>query len=296
MSRNALQKTQGLVRWTVYPFTMVLATVLFFQLKGLDGQFLAATVLPVWASLALIAGAEWLIPYKEEWKPKLQDWKLDGLYVLFIQTLLPQVLTWVAALFLYRLWLDSGHPIQSLWPHHWAIGWQELAVILVSDFLRYWFHRLSHEWSVLWKLHAVHHSVLKMYWLNTSRFHPLEKSLQFMMDVFPFMLLGISEEVIALHLVLYGVNGFFQHCNADVRFGWLNYIISSTELHRWHHSRLAKESNHNYGNNVIIWDVLFGTFFWPVDRTVGDLGLTNPDYPKGFTAQIKAPFQSKIKV
>ena len=296
MSRNALQKTQGLVRWTVYPFTMVLATVLFFQLKGLDGQFLAATVLPVWASLALIAGAEWLIPYKEEWKPKLQDWKLDGLYVLFIQTLLPQVLTWVAALFLYRLWLDSGHPIQSLWPHHWAIGWQELAVILVSDFLRYWFPRLSHEWSALWKLHAVHHSVLKMYWLNTSRFHPLEKSLQFMMDVFPFMLLGISEEVIALHLVLYGVNGFFQHCNADVRFGWLNYIISSTELHRWHHSRLAKESNHNYGNNVIIWDVLFGTFFWPVDRTVGDLGLTNPDYPKGFTAQIKAPFQSKIKV
>lgn len=284
------------VRWSVYPLTMALATFLFFELKEADGQFLVATVLPVWASLAIIAWAEWFIPYKSEWKPKRQDWKLDGLYVLFIQTVLPQVLTWLAALFLFRLWMDAGHPIQHVWPHHWAIGWQELAVILLSDFLRYWLHRLSHEWSVLWKLHAVHHSVLKMYWLNTSRFHPVEKSLQFLMDVFPFMLLGISEEVIALHLVLYGVNGFFQHCNADVRFGWLNYIISSTELHRWHHSRVAEESNHNYGNNVIIWDVLFGTFYWPISRSVGDLGLTNPEYPQGFKAQLKAPFQRKIKV
>jgi sterol desaturase/sphingolipid hydroxylase (fatty acid hydroxylase superfamily) len=76
----------------------------------------------------------------------------------------------------------------------------------------------------------------------------------------------------------------------------LNYIISSTELHRWHHSRAAEESNHNYGNNVIIWDVLFGTFYWPTARAVGDLGLTNPEYPQGFSAQLKAPFQRKIKV
>ena len=92
------------VRWSVYPLTMALATFLFFELKEADGQFLVATVLPVWASLAIIAWAEWFIPYKSEWKPERQDWKLDGLYVLFIQTVLPQVLTWLAALFLFRLW------------------------------------------------------------------------------------------------------------------------------------------------------------------------------------------------
>ena len=116
------------------------------------------------------------------------------------------------------------------------------------------------------------------------------------MDVLPFMLLGISEEVIALHLVLYGVNGFFQHCNADVRFGWLNYIVSSTELHRWHHSQHAKESNNNYGNNVIVWDLLFGTFYWPKDRSVTTLGLQNPTYPQRFWGQMKAPVQQDIDV
>ena len=283
-------------RWTVYPLTMALATLLFFQFKGMDDQFLIATVVPVWVSLAIIAWSEWFIPFKAEWRPNRADWMLDGLYVLFIQTLLPQVLTWLVALFLYRMWKDTGHGIQNFWPHHWSVGWQELAVILVSDFLRYWLHRLSHERRRLWKLHAVHHSVLKMYWLNTSRFHPVEKSLQFLMDVFPFMVLGVSEEVIALHLVLYGVNGFFQHCNADVRFGWLNYLVSSTELHRWHHSRSAEESNHNYGNNVIVWDLVFGTFFWPADRQVEELGLTNPDYPQAFGPQMKAPFQGKVEV
>ena len=294
--KSFLVTFQNVVRWGIYPLAMTLATVLFFQLQTSDGNFLLATILPVWACLALIIWAEWFIPFQSEWKPKWQDWKLDGTYVIFIQTILPQVLTWLSALFVLRWWSGLDLPIHQWWPHHWSIGWQEISVILISDLLRYGLHRLSHTWTPLWKLHAVHHSVLKMYWLNTARFHPVEKSLQFLMDVLPFMLLGISEEVIALHLVLYGVNGFFQHCNADVRFGWLNYIVSSTELHRWHHSQHAKESNNNYGNNVIVWDLLFGTFYWPKDRSVKELGLHNPTYPQRFWGQMKAPVQQDIDV
>jgi len=83
------------------------------------------------------------------------------------------------------------------------------------------------------------------------------------MDVLPFMILGVSEEVIGLHFVLYAINGFFQHCNIDLKYGWLNYVVSSSDLHRWHHSRNPEESNHNYGNNIILWDLLFNSFFLP---------------------------------
>jgi len=66
-----------------------------------------------------------------------------------------------------------------------------------------------------------------------------------------------------------------------------------TELHRWHHSRSIEEANHNYGGNLILWDVLFGTRFLPRDREppaeigIGDL----PAFPMGFWANLAAPLR-----
>ena len=100
----------------------------------------------------------------------------------------------------------------------------------------------------------------------------------------------MSEEVLAGYLIFYAVNGFFQHSNVDARYGILNYVVSGAELHRWHHSKLTQESNHNYGNNLIVWDLVFGSWFLPTDRRVGDLGLYNRRYPLDFLSQMATPF------
>ena len=142
----------------------------------------------------------------------------------------------------------------------------------------------------MWRYHAVHHSPHRLYWLNVGRFHPIEKAVQFGVDTLPFALLGVSTEVLAAYFVFYAVNGFFQHSNCDVRLGPLNYLVSGPELHRWHHSEFAEESDTNFGNNLIIWDLVFGTRFLPADREVGRLGLVNRDYPLGFLAQMTTPF------
>ena len=75
-----------------------------------------------------------------------------------------------------------------------------------------------------------------------------------------------------------------------MRLGPLNYVVSGPELHRWHHSEISAESNCNYGNNLILWDMLFGTRWLPADREVGPLGLRNRAYPLGFLAQMRTPF------
>ena len=93
-----------------------------------------------------------------------------------------------------------------------------------------------------------------------------------------------------MYFVFYAINGFFQHCNIKLHLGPLNYLISGPELHRWHHSVLVAESNNNYGNNLIVWDLIFGSWFLPRDRKVGDLGLLNRNYPTDFTGQMKSPF------
>jgi sterol desaturase/sphingolipid hydroxylase (fatty acid hydroxylase superfamily) len=93
-----------------------------------------------------------------------------------------------------------------------------------------------------------------------------------------------------LYFVFYAINGFFQHCNIDLRMGILNFIISGPQLHRWHHSVEIQESNTNYGNNLIVWDLLFRTWFLPGARDVGILGLVNREYPLDFLSQLKTPF------
>ena len=57
-----------------------------------------------------------------------------------------------------------------------------------------------------------------------------------------------------------------------------------TELHRWHHSKLMHESNHNYGGNLIVWDILFGTRWLPNDRDPPEaIGMESlPGLPMGF--------------
>ena len=99
----------------------------------------------------------------------------------------------------------------------------------------------------------------------------------------------VSGEVVSAYFVFYAVNGFYQHSNADLRLGWLNWLVSGPELHRWHHSVLPKESDRNFGNNLILWDVVFGTRFLPRGRSVEDLGLRNKSYPTGFLGQTLAP-------
>ena len=53
---------------------------------------------------------------------------------------------------------------------------------------------------------------------------------------------------------------------------------------------MQEESSHNYGNHLIVWDVVFGSRYLPADRSVGALGLVNRQYPCGFLDQMAAPF------
>ena len=234
-------------------------------------------------------------PHYDKWKGSREDIWTDGLFMVSVQMILPFLLAATLSIGVLN-WLRSvGVEPMRFWPHALPVTIQVVLMLLLADLLRYWLHVASHKSELLWRLHAVHHSPPKLYWLNVGRFHPLEKTLQYLLDALPFVVMGVSEPVLALYFVFYSVNGFFQHSNIDLRFGWLNWIISSAELHRWHHSRLFEESCANYGNNLIVWDVVFRTRFLPEDRQIEDIGLPNRGYPSGFLEQMKTPFVKGVQ-
>ena len=56
-----------------------------------------------------------------------------------------------------------------------------------------------------------------------------------------------------------------------------------------------EEANANYGNNILLYDLIFGTVYYPKDKEASaDIGLSDmKNFPKGYLGQIASPFQWK---
>src|SRR5262245_27333500 len=186
---------------------------LFAVLQSQGSPLLVSTYVPVLFAAGAVTVLEIVFPYRVDWRPPSSEIKTDLVFMTIVQLAWPPI---VSFLFVYALIQPVGAlnlPLQTLWPHNWPAWVQAILMILAVDFLRYWLHRAAHENDTLWRLHSVHHSVEQLYWLNTARFHPIEKALQMALDSLPFVLLGVHEVVLSLYYIAYASNGFFQHCN-----------------------------------------------------------------------------------
>ncbi len=214
-----------LAPYVIYPATMAGAYGLFALLQSAGASLVVSTYTPILLAAAAVTALERLYPYRRDWQPPTGEVATDLGFMLVVQLAWPPLVSLGFMLALVAPARALDLPVQAWWPHAWPLWMQALLMVLAVDFLRYWLHRFSHENDTLWRLHAVHHSVEQLYWLNTGRFHPLEKTLQMSLDSVPFLLMGVAPEVLALYYLSYATNGFFQHCNIDLRYGVLNYVV-----------------------------------------------------------------------
>jgi sterol desaturase/sphingolipid hydroxylase (fatty acid hydroxylase superfamily) len=163
-------------------------------------------------------------------------------------------------------------------------------IVLVADTVQYWTHRAYHEVPLLWRLHAVHHSVKSMDWLAGSRQHIIELLITRTLVLAPIYVLGFSKEVIDAYIVIVGFQAVFNHANVSVRLGPLRYVIVTPNFHHWHHSQDKEALDRNYAAHFAFLDYAFGTAVksdrpWP--EAYGVLG----DYvPNGYVKQLAFPF------
>ena len=276
-------------RFVAYPALICGSYMLFVWLRDTGCPLLFASYLAVMLGTLGVVLHESFNPAREDWRPDQDDILADGVFLVVVQVGLPAVLKALGPAAIIALAGSALFSNLQLWPYAWPLLAQIALMLVAAEFFRYWLHRMMHEFTPLWRLHAVHHASDKLYTVNVGRFHPLDKAIQFFGDSLPFLLLGVGPEVFAAYFVVYAVNGFYQHSNADIRLGPLNWIVAGPELHRWHHSTVVQEGHANYGNNLIIWDAVFGTRLLPPDRTVEDVGIGNKKWPRGFFAQVLAP-------
>lgn len=287
-------------QWAFFP-TVLFGTPTLIYLLIQSGWAVPVATYAVLVGLGLIFWlAEFLMPYRKSWNAPQGDLKNDVISGIIAYVLLPIILKplYIAAFAGVTAWLAAQYGA-SLWPSEWPLAAQLVLMLLLGDAGRYWGHRWAHTFPVLWRFHAVHHSAKRLWWWNATRQHPFDKAWFLFTEMLFPVLLGADGMVLSLYLGVTAVCGYSQHCNIDLKLGPFYWIFNVVELHRWHHSKDVSESDNNYGNNLIIYDRIFGTYFHPERqdlsaRQVGPIGLLNPDYPQHYLGQLKAPFEEGL--
>ncbi|MDH3433689.1 MAG: sterol desaturase family protein [Gammaproteobacteria bacterium] len=146
-------------------------------------------------------------------------------------------------------WFDASPRGILLW----------ITAALAWDFCYYWFHRLSHEISILWASHAVHHQS-EDYNLSTALRQTSTGFLFSWIFYLPLFLIGFPLEVVITVNAVSLIYQFWVHTQVVRRMGWLDYILVTPSNHRVHHAQNERYIDKNYGGILIIWDRLFGTF------------------------------------
>ena len=138
----------------------------------------------------------------------------------------------------------------------WAVL---LLTLVMIDFVFYWYHRSAHRVRFLWAIHMNHHSSVEMNFFVAFRqawFGPISKTPFYI--VMP--LLGFDPSITVVVALFSRLWGVFGHTQWIDKLGWLDGIFNTPSTHRVHHGTNPEYVDSNYGNLLIVWDRMFGTF------------------------------------
>ncbi|MCF0055294.1 sterol desaturase family protein [Dyadobacter sp. CY356] len=134
-----------------------------------------------------------------------------------------------------------------------------IALILSTDLIWYWYHRMGHKVNLFWGFHVVHHTSEEFNYTAGTRitfFQALIRTLFW--SVLP--VIGFPASMITTMLIVHGLYPFFTHTQLIGKLGILEYILVTPSHHRVHHASNEAYLDKNFGDMFIIWDKLFGTF------------------------------------
>ena len=125
----------------------------------------------------------------------------------------------------------------ALWqiPNTW---WVWVILLLTTDLVWYWYHRLGHEINLFWAAHIVHHQSEEFNYTVSARITTFQAIIR---NVFWCLLplAGFHPTMVFATLVIHGAYSFFTHTQLIKNLGWLEYIFITHSMHDEPHA--AKE-------------------------------------------------------
>jgi sterol desaturase/sphingolipid hydroxylase (fatty acid hydroxylase superfamily) len=151
----------------------------------------------------------------------------------------------------------------------WPLRYRLLGGLVVGEIGFYWGHRWTHQIPFLWRFHSVHHSAEHIYFLISSRAHPIDSVFIRLCGLIPAYILGVASPltpngslVPVITVLVATMWGFFIHSNLRWRLGPLEWLVATPAFHHWHHT-LGDPRDRNYASMLPCMDWIFGSFYLP---------------------------------
>ena len=275
-----------IVRYAYVPFMLLGVNGLALYVIGFGQSLLWLGLLAILAVGASFL-AEHVLPYEQDWNEGKGDQLKDTVHALVYEVSSFNAvvigLPIVAALV----------PWPGIWPTEWPFVLQVIMAIVVADIGVTAIHYISHKVDWLWRLHAVHHGVVRLYGFNGLVRHPLHHFLDLLFGTMPLLLAGMPFEVAVALAFASSVQLLVQHSNVDYELGVFKYFLAIGPVHRLHHVNWQDEGDVNFGLYFTFWDMMLGTFRLSSAQApvAGDIGIQDmPNYPQTYLKQLVQPF------
>ena len=220
--------------------------------------------------------------FRREWQTDFVHFAFNhfivGLILLTVNFIIHRGLSWAINDRL-QAWVQAIPTIPQL-----------LLCVLAADLVQYAAHRAYHEWPLLWRFHAVHHSAKTMDWMAGSRQHVLELIVTRVAVLGILYVLGFGKGVMDLYIIIVGFQAVFNHANVHLPWGPLRYLIVTPDFHHWHHSSDDVAIDRNYAAHFAFLDYLFGTAVRGQKGFPEKYGVVGDYMPAGFVRQQLFPF------
>jgi sterol desaturase/sphingolipid hydroxylase (fatty acid hydroxylase superfamily) len=159
------------------------------------------------------------------------------------------------------------------------INWFTAIMLLLGvDFVFYWVHRWGHAVNIMWAAHSPHHSAEEMNYFVALRASVTQRLTSFL---FFWVLVIAGFSPIAIYTTV-GIHLFiaFLHHTEFIPKLWrpIELIFTTPSHHRVHHGVNKPYLDKNFGEFLIIWDRIFGSFAEEQEKVV--YGIY--DHPKSW--------------
>jgi len=182
----------------------------------------------------------------------------------------------------------------------WPLWERIVAGMIVGEIGFYWGHRWAHKIPLLWRFHAIHHSAEKVFFLTSSRAHPIDNVFIRLCGLIPAYVLGVASPltpngtlVPVIVVLVATVWGFFIHANMRIRLGPLEWLVATPAFHHWHHTNSAQRDC-NYASMLPWIDRLFDTHHLPKEWP-SEYGI-DEQLPESLAGQLLYPLRPATPV